>query len=444
MVASFLAPGQAARGWHTRETTQNLERLKHLTFHLEGIAHKRGVAVFICQPSRTGVVPDYLQRSSIARRVAGRVHHYLIIHLHSDKQIWQWGRRSTSGEFEFTETVFQDHIDDDRLVKSLSLIAFSLDEEPVLTLVDVISRLVPVFERARKPLVQFRVRLDQIDMADLDDGIRYWMKYAYEVRGLTRQQEVAIGEAARAGSKAAKERLVQTHLYLVLEMAWKWKIRKQYANVEIGDLIQEGNIGLIKAASTFLPSRGQRFQNHAGFWIHRQFTRMQQEQVPMIRIPVYLDDYLSKNAEGLDLAYDTITQNKSSPPTEEDIAEHLGIPIETLKMIRARESDTILFSDLEEEELFDILDSIEGAKMPSKINIIQDIIIKEDLLSILAELSIRERTIIELRLGLNGGEEMTLEEIGNNLHITRERVRQIESRTLKKVILNAKNRGILE
>jgi len=276
-------------------------------------------------------------------------------------------------------------------------------------------------------------RLAELRRAELDeaiepsvDSLRLYLRSIGRVRLLTAEEEVSLAKRIERGDMAAKQHMVEANLRLVVSIAKSYVGR----GLTFLDLIQEGSLGLIRAVEKFDYRRGYKFSTYATWWIRQAVTRSLADKARTIRIPVHMVERLNRlvNAER------RLIQQLGREPTDKEIAAELECsPREVREVLRVAQQPISLEKPMGEEEDSALADLIEDASAQSPLELASDALRREDVNRVLASLPGRERQVIELRYGLAGGRPLTLEEVGRAFKITRERVRQIENRTLKKL-----------
>ena len=308
---------------------------------------------------------------------------------------------------------------DERLIEVIS------DEERVLRAPEDAG--VASGERSLSP------RLAELRRAELDeiiepsvDSLRLYLRSIGRVPLLTAGEEVSLAKRIERGDMAAKQHMVEANLRLVVSIAKSYVGR----GLTFLDLIQEGSLGLIRAVEKFDYRRGYKFSTYATWWIRQAVTRSLADKARTIRIPVHMVERLNRlvNAER------RLIQQLGREPTDNEIAAELECsPREVREVLRVAQQPVSLEKPMGEEDDSALADLIEDASAQSPLDLASDALRREDVNRVLAALPGRERQVIELRYGLAGGRPLTLEEVGRAFKITRERVRQIENRTLKKL-----------
>ena len=260
----------------------------------------------------------------------------------------------------------------------------------------------------------------------LDDPVRAYLKEIGAVPLLSAEEEAALASAAREGDAEARRRLCEANLRLVVSVA------KRYAGrgLPFLDLIQEGNLGLMKAAEKFEPERGFKFSTYATWWIRQAITRAIADQARTIRIPVHMVETINKVKK---VSSQLLHQN-GHDPTADEISQALDMPVEKVREImRVAQEPVSLETPIGEEEDSHLGDFIpdEDASEPSEAASFT--LLKEQLVDVLSTLTPREEKVLKLRFGIEDGRTRTLEEVGKEFNVTRERIRQIEAKALRKL-----------
>ncbi len=274
---------------------------------------------------------------------------------------------------------------------------------------------------------------DEIDVehmmnqANINDPVKMYFKDIGKVDLLTPEQEIELGKRMMDGDESAKQKLIESNLRLVVSIAKRFLGR---TGMSFSDLIQEGNMGLIKAVERFDYRRGFHFSTYGTWWIRQAISRAMADQARTIRIPVHMVETINR----LGRVTRTLWQKLGREPTDAEIAEAMGITEDKVGEIRkiALEPTSLETPTGEEgdSEFYDFVED-ENAKSPSE-NVIQ-MMLKEQLLSVIETLTPREQKVIRLRYGLDDAHPRTLEEVGKEFNVTRERIRQIEAKALKKL-----------
>ena len=260
----------------------------------------------------------------------------------------------------------------------------------------------------------------------LDDPVKTYLKEIGRVPLLSAEEEAALARAAQAGDEDARRRLSEANLRLVVSVA------KRYAGrgLPFLDLIQEGNLGLMKAAEKFEPDRGFKFSTYATWWIRQAITRAIADQARTIRIPVHMVETINK----LIRVSRQLLQEYGREPTPAEIAKEMGISEEKVREItKIAQEPVSLETPIGEEEDSHLGDFIpdEAASEPSEAASFT--LLKEQLVDVLGTLTPREEKVLKLRFGIEDGRTRTLEEVGKEFNVTRERIRQIEAKALRKL-----------
>ena len=260
----------------------------------------------------------------------------------------------------------------------------------------------------------------------LDDPVRMYLREIGRVNLLTAAEEVDLAKKMEAGSMAARERLIQANLRLVVSVAKKYIGR----GMSLLDLIQEGNIGLIRAVEKFDYRRGYKFSTYATWWIRQAITRSIADQARTIRIPVHMVETINK----LVRVSRRLLQEKGREPTSEEIAKEMGITAEKVReIIKVSQQPVSLETPIGEEEDSHLGDFIEDQSAVAPADAASHQMLKEAVGAVLNTLTDREQKVLKLRFGLDDGRTRTLEEVGREFDVTRERIRQIEAKALRKL-----------
>ncbi len=287
--------------------------------------------------------------------------------------------------------------------------------------------------QAHDRAVPLRSRLEEMKRTDVDltvepslDSLRLYLRAIGRVPLLSPEEEVQLARRIERGDMAAKEHMVEANLRLVVSIAKGYVGR----GLTFLDLIQEGSLGLIRAVEKFDYRRGYKFSTYATWWIRQAVTRAIADKGRTIRIPVHMVERLNK----LTHAERRLIQRLGREPSTAEIAAELECPVREVRdVMRLAQQPISLEKPVGEEDDSALADFVEDVSAQSPFEIASEALRREDITRVLASLPVREREVIELRYGIVGGRPRTLEEVGRTFNITRERVRQIESRTLKKL-----------
>ncbi len=260
----------------------------------------------------------------------------------------------------------------------------------------------------------------------VDDPVRMYLKDIGKIPLLTPEREAYLAERIAEGDEAAKNELVEANLRLVVSIAKKFVGRGMY----FLDLIQEGNLGLIKAVDKFDHTKGYKFSTYATWWIRQAITRAIADQARTIRIPVHMVETIHRVYR----ASRQLLQEYGREPTIKEISAKLGMSEEKVREIMKAAQDPIsLETPIGEEDDSHIGDFIPDDSSPTPAEAVSYQLLKEQLNKVLHTLTPREEMVIKLRFGLDDGRTRTLEEVGKEFNITRERIRQIEAKALRKL-----------
>jgi RNA polymerase primary sigma factor len=276
-------------------------------------------------------------------------------------------------------------------------------------------------------------RLQELKQAEAEltveaslDSLRLYLRSIGRVPLLTSEEEVALAKRIERGDMAAKQHMVEANLRLVVSIAKGYVGR----GLTFLDLIQEGSLGLIRAVEKFDHRRGYKFSTYATWWIRQAVSRALADKARTIRIPVHMVERLNK----LTSAERQLIQQLGREPSAEEIAQELDCSVREVRdVLRLAQQPVSLEKPMGEEDDSALADFVEDVSAESPFEIASEALRREKITRVLASLPSREREVLEMRYGIVGGRARTLEEVGRAFNITRERVRQIENRTLKKL-----------
>jgi RNA polymerase primary sigma factor len=288
-------------------------------------------------------------------------------------------------------------------------------------------------EREDEEAGDVRVRLRELKQAEADltvdpslDSLRLYLRSIGRVPLLNAAEEVSLAKRIERGDMSAKQHMVEANLRLVVSIAKGYVGR----GLTFLDLIQEGSLGLIRAVEKFDHRRGYKFSTYATWWIRQAVSRALADKARTIRIPVHMVERLNK----LISAERQLIQQLGREPTAEEIAKELECEVREVRdVLRLAQQPVSLEKPMGEEDDSALADFVEDVSAESPFEIASEALRRENIGRVLASLPRREREVLELRYGIVGGRARTLEEVGRAFNITRERVRQIENRTLKKL-----------
>lgn len=260
----------------------------------------------------------------------------------------------------------------------------------------------------------------------IDDPVRMYLKEIGKVPLLSADEEIELAKKMEQGDEAAKQRLAEANLRLVVSIAKRYVGR----GMLFLDLIQEGNMGLIKAVEKFDYRKGYKFSTYATWWIRQAITRAIADQARTIRIPVHMVETINK----LIRVSRQLLQELGRDPSPEEIAEELEMPVGKVReILKVAQEPVSLETPIGEEEDSHLGDFIPDTEMMIPADAAAFTLLKEQLLEVLGTLTEREQKVLRLRFGLDDGRARTLEEVGKEFQVTRERIRQIEAKALRKL-----------
>ena len=271
--------------------------------------------------------------------------------------------------------------------------------------------------------------VDPVDLAaeyNLDDPVRMYLKEIGQVKLLSAEEEVELAKRVSEGDQEAKNKLTEANLRLVVSIAKKYSGR----GLHILDLIQEGNTGLIRAVDKFDWTKGNKFSTYATWWIRQAITRAIADQARTIRVPVHMVEVINKATR----CNRKLVQELGREPTVEEIAAELGLPVEKIIEANRTAADTLsLDTPVGDEEDTSIGSFVEDERTPGPADATSNALLAEALKEILDTLTEREADVLRMRFGMYDGRTHTLEEVGQIFGVTRERIRQIENKAIRKL-----------
>jgi len=260
----------------------------------------------------------------------------------------------------------------------------------------------------------------------IDDPVRMYLKEIGKVPLLSAEKELELASRMAAGDREAKKQLVEANLRLVVSIAKRYVNRGMF----FLDLIQEGNLGLMKAVEKFDYGKGYKFSTYATWWIRQAITRAIADQARTIRIPVHMVETINKVLR----VSRQLLQELGRDPTDEEISAEMGLPVDKVReILKIAQEPVSLEMPIGEEEDSHLGDFIADDNTPAPADAASYMMLREQLLEVLHTLTPREESVLKLRFGLEDGRPRTLEEVGKVFDITRERIRQIEAKALRKL-----------
>lgn len=275
------------------------------------------------------------------------------------------------------------------------------------------------------------IEVEKIDLSvpdgiSIEDPVRMYLKEIGKVPLLNAEEEIELAKRMELGDQEAKKRLAEANLRLVVSIAKRYVGR----GMLFLDLIQEGNLGLIKAVEKFDYRKGYKFSTYATWWIRQAITRAIADQARTIRIPVHMVETINK----LIRVSRQLLQELGREPTPEEISEEMNMPVERVReILKISQEPVSLETPIGEEEDSHLGDFIQDDNVPIPADAAAFTLLKEQLQEVLGTLTEREQKVLTLRFGLEDGRARTLEEVGKEFNVTRERIRQIEAKALRKL-----------
>ena len=311
-------------------------------------------------------------------------------------------------------TIEEDDFDELELLPPL------LDEDDLLPAVDELEVIEEVTEE------EFADTEATVDAFATDDPVRMYLKEIGKVNLLTQDEEVELAKRMSEGDEAAKQRMIEANLRLVVSIAKRYVGR----GMLFLDLIQEGNMGLLKAVEKFDYTKGYKFSTYATWWIRQAITRAIADQARTIRIPVHMVETINKVIR----VSRQLLQELGHDPSAEEISFEMNMPVDKVReILKIAQEPVSLETPIGEEEDSHLGDFIPDEEASEPSEAASFTLLKEQLTSVLATLTPREEKVLRLRFGLEDGRTRTLEEVGKEFNVTRERIRQIEAKALRKL-----------
>ena len=275
---------------------------------------------------------------------------------------------------------------------------------------------------------ELAITVDNVD-SFADDSVRLYLREIGKIPLLSPEEEADLAQRVMEGDKKAKDKMVEANMRLVVSIAKRYSGR----GLDFLDLIQEGNTGLLRAVEKFDPEKGFKFSTYATWWIRQAITRAIADQARTIRIPVHMVETINKVMRTMR----RMTQELNREPTNEELAKEMGMEVEKIEYVMRIKQDIASLDasvgregDDEDSVLGDF---VEDEERDSPEDSTANQILKEQIAEIISTLSDREQKIVKLRFGIGGGRPHTLEEVGAEFSVTRERIRQIEAKALSKL-----------
>lgn len=281
-------------------------------------------------------------------------------------------------------------------------------------------------EDEEEPVDVEQVDLSVPDGIGTDDPVRMYLKEIGKMQLLSAEEEIELAKRVELGDERAKEMLAESNLRLVVSIAKKYLGR----GMPFLDLIQEGNLGLIKAVEKFEYKKGYKFSTYATWWIRQSITRAIADQARTIRIPVHMVETINR----MKRVQRQLVQTLGREPSVEEIAQEMNVPVERVREVMGISQDPVsLETPIGEEDDSHLGDFIQDDNVMVPADAATYTLLKEQLTEVLDTLTEREQKVLRLRFGLDDGRPRTLEEVGREFNVTRERIRQIEAKALRKL-----------
>lgn len=308
------------------------------------------------------------------------------------------------------------------------LLKYESTAEEIQEVIDILEKANIKIIKTIEPEAESDVSLNEIiSQVSVDDPVKMYLKDIGKVPLLSSEEEIVLAKKMLEGDEYAKAKLCEANLRLVVSIAKRYVGR---TSMQFLDLIQEGNLGLLKAVEKFDHTKGFRFSTYATWWIRQSITRAMADQARTIRIPVHMVETIHK----LTRATRHLLQKLGRDPSVEEIAEYMGMSVEKIAEIQKIAQDPIsLENPVGEEDDSKIADFIEDETIRSPVEVATQNLLKEQLMAVIDTLTPREQKVIRLRYGIDDSHPRTLEEVGKEFNVTRERIRQIEAKALRKL-----------
>lgn len=292
--------------------------------------------------------------------------------------------------------------------------------------IDVVDEELEVPENINEEIAEIENDASLGEGISIDDPVRMYLKEIGKVPLLSADEEIEYAKRMEEGDEEAKKRLAEANLRLVVSIAKRYVGR----GMQFLDLIQEGNLGLIKAVEKYDYRKGFKFSTYATWWIRQAITRAIADQARTIRIPVHMVETINK----LVRVQRQLLQELGREPSPEEIADNMDIPVERVREIQKISQEPVsLETPIGEEEDSHLGDFIQDDNVPVPAEAAASTLLKEQLVEVLGTLTEREQKVLRLRFGMDDGRARTLEEVGKEFNVTRERIRQIEAKALRKL-----------
>lgn len=435
---TLIEPGQRGLGRPDSAAPYLAETIVSDAFTLTAVAQKRGMTVFQCSALRDGTMPNAPMRARLQHKLAKYARENIVVFSDAanTRHIWQWVSRGGTVPLHVCEHSFVLPEDSRKLARFLSQIAVGIAEEEAgqITLAEVIRRASVAFYNRPSSKTSSRSRQSPVndwEFERFEESVQTWLNYVYSLPRLGRREEQDMAKAFLCGDLLARQHFIEANLYLVAGIACRMTREGQIKSELLADVMQEGYFGLLRAVDNFDPLLGYRFQTYAQFRIRRYILRAVHNLSDTIYLPTYLHEWLGDIKPRYALERDRLWQCFRREPTMDEVASQLDITINDRSRI------SLLTDQAQSVHSIRIASVLQGMvdvdQNHDPFTLLRMDALRAQLIIALNELTPREKDVVILRYGLDGDEPRTLEDVGRELEVTRERVRQIEMHALEKL-----------